>query len=158
MSKLDLAIRGGTVVTASDTFRADVGIRAGRIVAVAAEIDGATRQIDASGLLVLPGGIDSHVHIAQPSGPDVVMADDFASATAAAAAGGNTCIMPFALQQRGMSLRRCVEDYVRQAEGECHIDISVHLIISDPTPEVLGQELAGAAEGRLHIVQGVYDL
>jgi len=141
MSKLDLAIRGGTVVTASDTFRADVGIRAGRIVAVAAEIDGATRQIDASGLLVLPGGIDSHVHIAQPSGPDVVMADDFASATAAAAAGGNTCIMPFALQQRGMSLRRCVEDYVRQAEGECHIDISVHLIISDPTPEVLGQEL-----------------
>ncbi len=141
MSKLDLAIRGGTVVTASDTFRADVGVRAGRIVAVAAEIEGASREIDASGLLVLPGGIDSHVHIAQPSGPDVVMADDFASATAAAAAGGNTCIMPFALQQRGTSLRRCVEDYVRQAEGECHIDVSVHLIISDPTPEVLGQEL-----------------
>jgi dihydropyrimidinase len=141
MSKLDLAIRGGTVVTASDTFRADVGVREGRIVAVAAEIEAATHEIDASGLLVLPGGIDSHVHIAQPSGPDVVMADDFASATAAAAAGGNTCIMPFALQQRGTSLRRCVEDYVRQAEGECHIDVSVHLIISDPTPEVLGQEL-----------------
>src|ERR1700726_314173 len=105
------------------------------------EIKGAAREIDASGLLVLPGGIDSHVHIAQPSGPDVVMADDFASATAAAAAGGNTCIMPFALQQRGMSLRRCVEDYVRLAEGECHIDVSIHLIISDPTPEVLGQEL-----------------
>src|ERR1700738_581265 len=86
MSKLDLAIRGGTVVTASDTFRADVGVQAGRIVAVAAEVEGATREIDASGLLVLPGGIDSHVHIAQPSGPDVVMADDFASATAAAAA------------------------------------------------------------------------
>jgi len=137
MSKLDLAIRGGTVVTASDTFRADVGVREGRIVAVAAEIEEATREIDASGLLVLPGGIDSHVHIAQPSGPNVVMADDFASATA----GGNTCIMPFALQQRGMSLRRCVEDYVRQAEGECHIDVSVHLIITDPTPEVLGQEL-----------------
>src|ERR1700719_168034 len=141
MPGLDLAIRGGTVVTASDTFRADVGVQAGRIVAVAAEVEGATREIDASGLLVLPGGIDSHVHIAQPSGPDVVMADDFASATAAAAAGGNTCIMPFALQQRGTSLRRCVEDYVRQAEGECHIDVSVHLIISDPTPEVLGQEL-----------------
>ena len=141
MSKLDLAIRGGTVVTASDTFRADVGVREGRIVAVAAEIEEATREIDASGLLVLPGGIDSHVHIAQPSGPNVVMADDFASATAAAAAGGNTCIMPVALQQRGMSLRRCVEDYVRQAEGECHIDVSVHLIITDPTPEVLGQEL-----------------
>src|SRR3979409_2358600 len=141
MSKLDLAIRGGTVGKASDIFRAGGGVHAGRIVAVAAEVEGATREIDASGLLVLPGGIDSHVHIAQPSGPDVVMADDFASATAAAAAGGNTCIMPFALQQRGMSLRQCVEDYVRQAEGECHIDVSVHLIISDPTPEVLGQEL-----------------
>src|SRR5260370_38262350 len=141
MLELDLAIRGGTVVTASDTFRADVGVRDGRIVAVAADTEGAAREIDASGLLVLPGGIDSHVHIAQPSGPDVVMADDFASATAAAAAGGNTCIMPFALQRRGMSLRRCVEDYVRQAEGECHIDVSVHLIISDPTPEVLGQKL-----------------
>jgi hypothetical protein len=103
MSDFDLAIRGGTVVTASDTFRADVGVRAGRIVALAAEIDGASREIDASGLLVLPGGIDSHVHIAQPSSPGVVMADDFASATAAA--GGNTCIMPFALQQRGTSLR-----------------------------------------------------
>jgi hypothetical protein len=104
MSKLDLAIRGGTVVTASDTFRADVGVREGRIVAVAAEIKEAIREIDASGLLVLPGGIDSHVHIAQSSGPNVVMADDFASATAAA--GANTCIMPFALQQRGTSLRR----------------------------------------------------
>jgi len=103
MSDFDLAIRGGTVVTASDTFRADVGVRAGRIVALAAEIEGASREIDASGLLVLPGGIDSHVHIAQPSSPGVVMADDFASATAAA--GGNTCIMPFALQQRGTSLR-----------------------------------------------------
>src|ERR1700682_5288562 len=97
MPEFDLAIRGGTVVTASDTCRADVGVRHGRIVAVADEVKGAAREIDASGLLVLPGGIDSHVHIAQPSGPDVVMADDFASATAAAAAGGNTCIMPFAL-------------------------------------------------------------
>src|SRR4030081_200777 len=141
MAKLDLAIRGGTVVTAFDTFRADVGVRAGGIVGVAAEIEGAAREIDAPGLLVLPGGIDSHVHIAQPSGPDVVMADDFASATPAAAAGGNTCIMPFALQQRGTSLRPCVEDYVRRAEGECHIDVSVHLSSSDPTPEVLGQEL-----------------
>ena len=57
-------------------FRADVGIRAGRIVAVAAEIEGATLEIDASRLLVLPGGIDSHVHIAQPSGPHVVIAEE----------------------------------------------------------------------------------
>jgi dihydropyrimidinase len=81
MPEFDLAIRGGTVVTASDTVRADVGVRGGRIVAVAEGIADAARVIDASGLLVLPGGIDSHVHIAQDSGPGIVMADDFASAT-----------------------------------------------------------------------------
>src|SRR6267142_3506510 len=141
MAAFDTVIRHGTIDTASETYKADVGIKHGRIVAIGETLTDADEIVDAAGMLVLPGGIDSHVHIAQPSGPGVVMADDFASATAAAAAGGNTCIMPFALQQRGMSLRRCVEDYVRQAEGECHIDISVHLIISDPTPEVLGQEL-----------------
>ncbi len=101
MTQLDLAIRGGTIVTASDKFRADIGIRDGRIVAVADRIAGAAREIDASGLLVLPGGIDSHVHIAQASGPGIVMADDFATATRAAAAGGNTMVLPFALQPRG---------------------------------------------------------
>ena len=141
MPDFDLAIRGGTVATAADVFRADVGVRDGRIVAVAERIESAARTIDASGLLVLPGGIDSHIHVSQPSGPGIVMADDFASATAAAAAGGNTCVMPFALQIRGQSLRVCVDDYVRLAEGECHVDVAFHLIVSDPTPEVLGQEL-----------------
>src|SRR4029453_14776821 len=95
---------------------------------------------DGRGKLLLPGGIDSHVHIAQPSGPGITMADDFASATAAAAAGGNTTVMPFALQMRGTSLRACVEEYRQLAEGECYIDTAFHLIISDPTAEVLGQE------------------
>ena len=141
MSQFDLAIRGGTIVTASDEFRADIGIRQGRIASIADRIEGASREIDATGLLALPGGIDSHVHISQPSGPDVVMADDFASATRAAAAGGNTTILPFALQIKGSSLRGCVEAYRKLAEGECYIDISFHLIISDPTAVVLGQEL-----------------
>ncbi|WP_375459211.1 dihydropyrimidinase [uncultured Enterovirga sp.] len=141
MPLFDLAIRGGTVVTASDTFRADIGIRDGRIVSVADGVEGAAEEIDASGLLVLPGGIDSHVHIAQDSGPGITMADDFCSATRAAAAGGNTCVMPFAMQKKGESLRGAVEAYRRLAEGSCLIDVAFHLIISDPTPEVLGQEL-----------------
>jgi dihydropyrimidinase len=141
MPEFDLAIRGGTVVTASDTVRADVGVRGGRIVAVAEGIADAARVIDASGLLVLPGGIDSHVHIAQDSGPGIVMADDFASATRAAAAGGNTCVMPFALQPRGASLRGAVDAYRAKAEGQCHIDVAIHMIISDPSEAVLGQEL-----------------
>ena len=141
MSAYDLAVTGGTIVTASDIFRADVGIRGGRIVALADSITDATRIIDATGLLVMPGGIDSHVHIDQPSGPDIVMADDFASATRAAAAGGNTTIMPFAMQIKGTSLRACVEDYKKKQAGECYIDTAFHMIISDATPEVLGQEL-----------------
>src|SRR5215204_1204010 len=88
MPEFDLAICGGTVATAADTFRADVGIRGGRIAAVADKVEGARREIDARRLLVLPGGIDSHVHLAQPSGPEITPADDFASGTAAAAAGG----------------------------------------------------------------------
>ncbi|HEX8417164.1 MAG TPA: dihydropyrimidinase, partial [Methylobacterium sp.] len=123
-------------------------IRGGRIAALAERVGEAVRSIDAGGLLVLPGGIDSHVHIAQAAGPDVVMADDFASATRAAAAGGNTCVMPFALQPRGGSLREAVTAYRALAEGQCHVDVAIHLIISDPTPAVLGQELpALIAEG-----------
>src|ERR1700750_1588953 len=110
-TQFEMAGGGGTIVTASDEFRCDIGIRDGRIVAVADRIEGAAREIDASGLLVLPGGIDSHVHISQASGPDVVMADDFASATRSAAAGGNTMVLPFALQEKGTSLRTCVENY-----------------------------------------------
>jgi len=77
MSDYDMIIGGGTVATASDTFRADVGIRDGRIVAFAAGLKGDTRMIDATDRLVLPGGIDSHVHMSQPS--SIVMADDFES-------------------------------------------------------------------------------
>lgn len=139
--KLDLAIRGGTIVTATDIYKADIGVSGDKIAVIADRVGAATREIDATGLYVMPGGIDSHVHVAQPQGPGITLADDFASATASAAAGGNTCIMPFALQQRGTSLRQSVEDYRRTAEGECHIDTSFHLIISDPTPAVLGQEL-----------------
>src|SRR5215467_7009666 len=137
----DLIIRGGTVATAADTFAAEIGVRDGKIAALGDDLGTAREVLDATGKLVLPGGIDSHVHISQPSGPDIVMADDFASATRAAAAGGNTMVLPFALQERGTSLRACVENYRKLAEGECYIDTAFHLIISDPTAAVLGQEL-----------------
>ena len=141
MRTLDTIVRGGRVVTASDTVACDVGIRDGKIVALGDDLGAADAVIDARGRLVLPGGIDSHVHISQPSGPGIVMADDFASATSAAAFGGNTLVMPFCMQQKGQSLRQAVKDYHALAEGNCHLDVSFHLIISDPTPQVLGQEL-----------------
>jgi len=135
----DTIIRGGTVATASDTFSCDVGISAGRIAALGDNLGDAAEIVDASGKLVLPGGIDSHVHIAQPSGPGIVMADDFASATRSAAFGGNTMVLPFAMQQRGESLREVVTAYHRKADGQCYVDVSFHLIIAEATDAVLGQ-------------------
>jgi dihydropyrimidinase len=146
MPDYDLAIRGGTVVTASDTFRADVGVRDGRIAAVADRIDGAAREIDASGLLVMPGGIDSHVHLAQPALGGPKMADDFLSGTRSAIAGGNTTVLPFALQPRGASLRASVMEYHKEADGKCLADYGFHLIITDPSASVLGQELPALVE------------
>ena len=137
----DTIIRGGTVATASDTFACDVGISGGKITALGTDLGSATEIVDASGLLVLPGGIDSHVHIAQPSGPGIVMADDFASATRSAAFGGNTMVLPFAMQQKGESLREVVKQYHAKAEGQCYVDVSFHLIIADASDKVLGQEL-----------------
>src|SRR5499427_10799907 len=141
MSKFETIIRGGRVATASDTVACDVGIRGGKIVALGDDLGAADEVIDARGRLVLPGGIDSHVHVSQPSGPGIVMADDFESATRSAAFGGNTLVMPFCLQQKGQSLRQALKDYHVEADGKCYVDVSFHLIISDPLPGVLGQEL-----------------
>lgn len=141
MAALDTIIRHGTVATASDTFKADVGIKDGRIVAIGEALSDADDVVDASGKLVLPGGIDSHVHIAQPSGPGIVMADGFASATRAAAFGGNSFVMPYCLQPKGAPLREALKDYHALAEGHCYIDHSFHCIVSDPTENLLGQEL-----------------
>ena len=106
MAQFDTVIRHGTVATASDSFKADVGIRDGRIVAIGEALTDATEIVDAKGRLVLPGGIDSHVHIAQPSGPGIMMADDFESGTRAAAFGGNTMSCPIACRPTGEPMRR----------------------------------------------------
>ncbi|MDP3321618.1 MAG: dihydropyrimidinase, partial [Bosea sp. (in: a-proteobacteria)] len=142
----DLVIAGGTVATASDTFSCDIGVRDGTIVAMGHDLGPATETIDATGHLVLPGGIDSHVHIAQPSGDGIVMADDFASGTLSAAFGGNTTVMPFCMQEKGTSLRETVKDYHKLAEGRCYTDVSFHLVISEPTEQVLGQDLPALIE------------
>ena len=139
--QFDLVIRGGTVATAADIFSCDIGIAGGKVVALARDLQGGIDEIDATELLVLPGGIDSHVHVDQYQGEGIVMADGFETGSRSAAAGGNTCIVPFALQKKGQSLREAVADYHAKADGNSLLDYSFHLIISDPTPAVLGQEL-----------------
>ncbi len=143
MAEYDLVVRGGTVATASDTTACDVGVRDGRIVALGEALGTGAREIDAAGKLVLPGGIDSHVHIEQISsvGAGIVNADDFYSGTVSAAFGGTTTVIPFAAQQRGDSLRKTVADYHALALPKAVIDYAFHLIVSDPSEQVLGQEL-----------------
>jgi dihydropyrimidinase len=146
VKSFDTIIRGGTIATAADTFACDIGIRDGLIAALGRDLGPAQAVIDATDRLVLPGGIDSHVHIAQPSGEGIVMADGFASGTRSAAFGGNTTVLPFCLQEKGQSLRAALRSYHALADGECYVDVSFHLIVSDPTEQVLGQELPALVE------------
>jgi dihydropyrimidinase len=137
---LDLVIRGGTVVTAEKTFRADIGIEGEKIAEIGASLPG-KRILDASGRLVMPGGVDSHCHVEQLSSAGKMCADDFYSATVAAAFGGTTTIIPFAAQHRGNSIIEVVDDYARRAAGKAVIDYGFHLIIADPTEHALNVEL-----------------
>ena len=146
MTEFDLVVRGGTVVTAADTIHCDIGVRDGRISALADNLPLGGEEIDASGLLVLPGGIDGHCHLDQPLSDGAVMADDFFSGTRSAACGGTTTVIPFACQTKGDSLRAAVEDYHQRADGKAVIDYAFHLIVSDPTEQVLGQELPALIE------------
>jgi len=141
MAEYDLVIRNGTVVTAADTQHCDIGVKDGTVTTLGRGLGPGTREIDATGKLVLPGAIDSHCHIEQPSSAGVMTADDFYSATVAAAFGGTTTVIPFAAQHRGQSLRQVVEAYHAAAKPKAVIDYAFHLIISDPTEQVLGQEL-----------------
>jgi len=140
-AQFDTIIRGGTVVTAGDRMRCDVGIKDGRITMLGLNLVDAQTIIDATDKLVMPGGVDSHVHISQPSGEGIVMADNFESATRSAALGGTTTVMPFVLQEKGRPLRETVNEYHKLADGECYIDTSFHLIVNEPSESVLGQEL-----------------
>ena len=141
MSDFDLVIRRGTVATAADTTACDIGIKDGVVAMLGKNLGLGAREIDASGRVVLPGGIDSHCHIEQRSSAGVVCADDFYSATVSAAFGGTTTVIPFAAQHRGQSLRQVVEEYHAAARPKAVIDYAFHLIISDPSEQVMGQEL-----------------
>jgi dihydropyrimidinase len=141
MSDFDLVIRNGTVATAADTTACDIGIKDGVVAMLGKSLGPGAHEIDARDRLLLPGGIDSHCHIEQRSSAGVVCADDFYSATVSAAFGGTTTVIPFAAQHRGQSLRRVVEEYHAAAGPKAIIDYAFHLIISDPSEQIMGQEL-----------------
>ena len=84
MTDFDLLISGGTIVTASDTYTADIGVQDGRIAAIASNLECSNRHIDATGKFVLPGGVEGHCHIEQESGMGIMAADDYKSGSISA--------------------------------------------------------------------------
>ena len=131
-------IRGGTVVTASETFVADVYLSGGRVTAIGQDLDlPLEADIPAEGCLVLPGGVDPHVHLDFPS-LTTTTADDTSSGTSAAARGGTTTIINFALQRRGEPLVAALERSVQQAAGQAVIDYGFHVVVTDLPQSRLG--------------------
>ena len=125
-------IRNGTVITADETRGADVLIEGERIKEVRAGIpqDSASTVIDAAGMYVMPGGIDAHTHLDMPFG-GTTSADDFETGTRAAAFGGTTCIVDFAIQARGTRMRTALDTWWKKAEGRASIDYGLHMIVTD---------------------------
>lgn len=137
---MDLIIQNGLVVTAADTYRADIGIANGKIVQIGSELSPApgTRTIDASERYVFPGGVDTHTHLDSPS-QGLLTADDFLSGTIAAACGGTTSIVDFCFQKHGGSLAAALEDWHTRAGGKAVIDYGFHIVVVDMTEAVYAE-------------------
>jgi len=142
-----LLIRHGLAVSASGAERADLLVEDGLIARVAPSIDGpADRTIDASGLLVLPGGIDPHTHLDMPVGA-LTTTDDFETGTRAAAIGGTTTIIDFANPEPGQSLHDAVTRWRHKADGRAVIDYALHVSVPRVDPGVLDELDALASQG-----------
>jgi len=137
--ELDLVICGGTVVTGSDMFRCDVGIRGERIACLGDGLRG-KRQVDAEGLLVLPGGVDGHCHIEQLEPDGSIHEETFETASRSGFLGGTTTAICFAAQFKGAPIGPTLDRY-RAMAARSAMDYSFHQIITDPTDRVIEQEL-----------------
>ena len=136
----DAIIRNGTIVTATDTYAADLtASAAGRFHAIGKElpIENATKLLEAAGCIVIPGGIDVHTHLDMPFG-GTRSADDFETGTRAAAFGGTTTLIDFAIQYKGQTLRTAFDDWMAKAARQPIADYAFHCIIT---------ELGGRANG-----------
>ncbi len=137
----DVLIRGGTVVTATETRSADIAISEGRIAAIGKGLGPAGTVIDAHERLVMPGGVDTHCHVEQISGAGLMNADTFETATRSALYGGTTTIVSFAAQHPGKRLRDVVQDYQALAAKGALVDHAFHMIVSDISGDNLSRDL-----------------
>jgi dihydropyrimidinase len=127
--KLDLVIKNGKVVTASDIYEADIGVENGKIVGIGKGFEG-KEAIDAKGMLVFPGGVDVHTHLDMPF-MGTTSSDDFETGTIAATFGGTTSIVDFVIQSVGESLSSALSTWEKKAEGKASIDYGFHLAMTD---------------------------
>ncbi|MCL5046908.1 MAG: dihydropyrimidinase [Actinobacteria bacterium] len=146
-----ILIKNGTVVTAADTYRADVLVEEGIIAAIsrsAADRQEAAfdRAIDAAGKYVIPGGIDVHTHLNMPFGGST-SSDDFETGTRAAAFGGTTSVVDFAIQYQGQSLQQAFENWLARAEGKAVADYGLHMIITDLNDAILDEMSSMVRQG-----------
>src|SRR5213083_481282 len=129
-------IKNGTIVTAVDRYPGDVLIEDEKIAVIGMSLDippaNLDKVIDATGKFVLPGGIDVHTHMDMPFG-GATSADDFETGTRAAAFGGTTTIVDFAIQYRGQTLHQAWDAWARKADGKAAIDYGFHMIITELT-------------------------
>jgi dihydropyrimidinase len=142
-------IKNGTVVTASDTFAADVWLENGKVAALVAhgtKLGDADQTVDASGKYIIPGGIDCHTHMDLPFG-GTTASDDFDTGTVAAAHGGTTTIVDFAIQSKGSSMRAGLDAWHAKAEGKAAIDYGFHMIMTEANPSTLEEMAACIREG-----------
>src|SRR5713101_6989790 len=125
-------IQNGTVVTAESTFAADILVEGEKVKEVrqGIPVNSADRAIDAKGLLLMPGGVDAHTHLDMPFG-GTTSSDDFETGTRAAAFGGTTTIVDFAIQARGTRMRDALDTWLKKAEGKACIDYGLHMIVTD---------------------------
>jgi len=141
-----LLIKNGTIVTATDQYKGDVFVDGEKISAIGTSLTmAADKTIDASGKYLFPGGIDVHTHMDMPFG-GTTSADDFETGTIAAAHGGTTTIVDFAIQYRGQTLHHAWETWAKKAEGKAAIDYGFHMIITELTDQV-EQEMDALVNG-----------
>jgi len=130
-------ITGGTIVTAADTYEANVLVDGEKIAQIGRGLAaGGAKKVDATGKLVIPGGIDVHTHMELPFG-GTFASDDFETGTRAAAFGGTTTIVDFAVQAMGGTLAAARDEWRRKAEGKAVVDYGLHMIVRDVSDRVL---------------------
>jgi len=142
---MDLVIKNGTIVTASDIYQADIGVEGEKIACIGHGLSG-REVIDATSHYVFPGFVDAHVHLSLPVG-DIVSSDDFTTGTIAAACGGTTTVLDFITPEPGQSLREATVARRKEADGQVAIDYGLHLTAIDATPETLEALPELAAQG-----------